>query len=254
VLGFEEHCENELLSLRSEYKDIAKRYPNSSDAKRKTCTTSATLPLLSARHTGESEAWLHVIGRARADKVSLRRLLEGESLLAALHGVYVMTLAEIKSVLQKCAKRKASLTVPKDPDPGLFREQRSRKRLNSSDVERASSAKNPVSPPKAENVTSSPHLAAPTSNFFAPGTAMEVDTAAEDGTGSEANTMHHYCAPRIGPSAQIHDVNSYPLDEIFRLVSTNVQRSMSEITSSVSEEQTAVITKILINFPKHNGC
>jgi len=136
-----------------------------------------------------------VVGRARADRLSMCRLLEGKSVVNSLYGVYTMTMAELKALLQQGAAKKASPAVLKDPDPCQFREQRRRMRLSSSDAERARSAKKPGSPPAAERDTSVAHPAVPTRKFFIPFRALEVDTTAGDRAESEPHTQPQQAAP-----------------------------------------------------------
>jgi hypothetical protein len=79
-----------------------------------------------------------------------------------------IALEELKAVLQQSAE-KPSPSVPRDPNPGEFREKPRRWRmlkLNPSDAEEARSAKKLVSPPTAERATPAAHPALTTRILF----------------------------------------------------------------------------------------
>jgi hypothetical protein len=84
------------------------------------------------------------VDTAKNDKDSLEKILKGKTLYSALHGTYTVTLKELKAIWQaiatKNSSQKATATPriessPMEANEEGFREQRRRKRNNSSENE-----------------------------------------------------------------------------------------------------------------------
>jgi hypothetical protein len=116
-LGYKEHWRIELEFLRAESKPLSRKHPEAKDAIEKVhnvFSDTASLVGCTPKKIWESDAWI----------------------FSALYGVYIMTQSELKAVLQYNAARKAPPPAQTAKDEVEFREQRRRKRVNSSEDNR----------------------------------------------------------------------------------------------------------------------
>lgn len=78
VLGYKAYWHVELLSVRTEFKDIIKQHPKARGVIEKVHNIIYCLAVLMPKNTGEIEAWANIVRRAEADRASFCRVLEEE--------------------------------------------------------------------------------------------------------------------------------------------------------------------------------
>jgi len=67
-------------------------------------TDIARLAGCTPKEVGESKEWANIVNRTEAGRVKLFGTLEGETLLSALYGVYMLTFMDLKAVPKKDKK------------------------------------------------------------------------------------------------------------------------------------------------------
>jgi hypothetical protein len=167
VATHEQFWLQEVKNLQISYKGIIAKHPDSDGVLQQVYKELGDLVSLAgctSTNAGQSEQWVHIVNAAIADKISLAKILKGKSLYSALYGTYTVALSELKAILQGSAKNSpqqatatptAALPQVEAIDDG-FREQRRRKRNNSSENETQRGSKKPA-----------PHIPT-TRNYFAP--------------------------------------------------------------------------------------
>jgi hypothetical protein len=141
-------------------------------------------------HVGESRAWSSIVESRELDRIAFCKALKGKQLFNALYGTYSVALSDLKQVLQTSAKstpapeQQAHSTITKGEDDG-FKEQKRRKRRNSSEYELQ--RKN-VTPVESSHLDAPYQKAAqvPTRNSFAPLRAVNMET--ENGEAASKTT------------------------------------------------------------------
>jgi hypothetical protein len=135
---------------------------------------------------GESTEWSTVVSTAKENRASFCKAVSGKTLYSALHGIYTVTLGELKAMLKK-SNPAGQKTAPETAGPpsaqeGGFQEVRRRKRLSTG--ENDGTSKKAVPAPSAALNTAPKEI--PTRNFFAPLRMTNMDT---DSSGMEAKTQ-----------------------------------------------------------------
>lgn len=103
------------------------------------------------KEIGESEDWTRIVRRAKTGRISLCRVLDGKSLFGTLYWVYSLTLVELEAVRQKTCH-----LLLRRPRMRVFREQRRRNNLNSTEEERPGFAKKPNQTTEVEKAATAP--------------------------------------------------------------------------------------------------
>ena len=100
---YEEFWKNEHESLRTEAKDLIAESPDAKEVIQrvlKTISDIVSLASCTPTKVGQGEEWTRIVDAAQEDREKLCAILQGKRLFRALYGVYCLTLANLKSVLQ----------------------------------------------------------------------------------------------------------------------------------------------------------
>jgi hypothetical protein len=171
---YEEFWKNEYESLRCESKDLITESPEARDVIQrvmKTLSDIVSLASCTPKKVGHSNEWAQIANTAQEDRANLCQTLKGKRLFSALYGVYCLTLANLKAVIQNSVGRTTASpssnttekpsTQPSADDTEGFQERKRKKRTSTG--EKLS--------PKTQPATSRP-----TRNFFAPLNSQSMDT------------------------------------------------------------------------------
>jgi hypothetical protein len=182
----EQHWLQEYNSLQSENCSIVNKYPEADCALKQVYEVLGDIVSLSGctpSSVGESESWRLITENVKQDRLNLCKVLHGKCLFSALVGTYTVTLNELKRLLQGSMKPSSGIQVvaSTSAEPALevsrdgFREQRRRKRSNTSDDELATHKK--VNPQTSTLLEKKP-VEVSTKNYYTPLRTVEMD--AED--------------------------------------------------------------------------
>jgi hypothetical protein len=115
---YEDYWKRELESLRTESKDLINESPEARDViERVLNTLDDIVSLASCTPTtvGQSQEWAGIVSTAQEDKEKLCTILQGKGLFSALYGVYSLTLANLKTVLQNSVGRDRTVQNYQNP-------------------------------------------------------------------------------------------------------------------------------------------
>jgi hypothetical protein len=223
-------------SLRTEYKAIVGKYPESEDVMQQVYDVLGDIVSLAGctpSHVGESEAWKAIVDHAEQDKQNLCKVLQGKRLFSALYGTYTITLSDLKKVLQSSVKgtKETSQTVPCDG----FREQRRRKR--SSNSEDGTQARNKKAAPQTVQPTKT-QAAVATKNYYAPLKTIEMETQKEENESETAEVDKQRTTGRPPPIVLTTAINLIHLQtKLKELVKGNFEfRNTKSGTRIISRE------------------
>jgi hypothetical protein len=159
VSEFKRYWQKQYKSLRVEYRDIVEKYPDAQgiihQVSRVLCDIVALAGCTPA-HVGESRAWSSIVESTELDRIAFCKALKGKQLFNALYGTYSVALSDLKKVLQTSAKKtpapqqQAHSPITTGEDDG-FKEQKRRKRQNSSKYDQRKNA----------TTVEAPHVVAP---------------------------------------------------------------------------------------------
>jgi len=136
---YEEYWKNEFESLRSESKDLIVKSPDAKDVIErvlKTLSDIVSLASCTPVKVGQGEDWSRIVETAQEDRKNLCAILRGKRLFSALYGVYCLTLANLKAVLQNSVGRETETPQTNRPlsseasasDSDGFQERKRKKR------------------------------------------------------------------------------------------------------------------------------
>jgi hypothetical protein len=145
--GYQAFWATKRAILQSDYHAVKGQIPDGDAQYRQLfkvlCTIEDTASCTPAK-VGESPEWATIVEAAEENAATFCQALSGKSLFSALHGLYTVTLGELKALLKNSAGQKGQKTNPAGPttpDDG-FQEVRRRKRQSSGEAEHAT--KKPV--------------------------------------------------------------------------------------------------------------
>jgi hypothetical protein len=155
--GYEEYWKNEYKFLRTESKDLIAESPEGKDVIQhvlKTLSDIVSPASCTPTKVGQSGEWSRILNTTQEDRAKLCDILWGKWLFSALYGVYCLTLASLKAVLQNSMGRETETsqtnrlqsTEASADDTDGFQE-RKRKKKNITPEK---------SPPRSQPVTSVP--------------------------------------------------------------------------------------------------
>jgi hypothetical protein len=126
-------------SLQSEYSSIVTKYPDAEESIKQVGRVLSDIVSLAGctpSEVGDSMKWQGIVSATTEDRLSYCKSLKGKQLFRALYGLYMITLGELRAVLQSSVQHKKNPGADKAPnattDPsGEFKEQRHRNRNKS---------------------------------------------------------------------------------------------------------------------------
>jgi hypothetical protein len=191
--GYQAFWSTKRAILQSDYHAVKGQIPDRDAQYRQLfkvlCTIEDTASFTPAK-VGESPEWATIVEAAEENAATFCQALSGKPRFSALHGLYTVTLGELKALLKNSAGQKGQQTNPAGPttpDDG-FQEVRRRKRQSSGEAEHAT--KKPVTTAPA------PPKEAPTRNFFAPlRTEMDTETSQAEATTAAESAPQKTCRP-----------------------------------------------------------
>jgi hypothetical protein len=115
---YDRYWKNEYESLRYESKYQIAEAPDAKDVIQcvlKTLSDIVSLASCTPTKVGQGKEWSRIVDTAQEDRTKLCEALRGKRLFSALYGVYCLTLANLKAVLQNSDGRGTDTSQPNSP-------------------------------------------------------------------------------------------------------------------------------------------
>ena len=197
---YEEFWKNEYESLGCESKDLIKESPEAKDVIQrvlKTLSDIVSLASCTPKEVGHSDEWAQIADTAQEDRANLCQILKGKRLFSALYGVYCLTLANLKAVLQNSVGRTVSPPTNTTEKPST--------ETSADDIEGFQDRKRKKRTSTGEKLPSKtqPATSIPTRNFFAPLNSQSMDT----GDKEEEETQKRKGTGRAPPIIVTSNIN-----------------------------------------------
>jgi hypothetical protein len=138
--GFQAFWANKCTALQAEYQALRGQIPDGGAQYKQLfkllCDIEDTASFAPGK-IGESPEWASTVEAAEKNAATFCKALSGKPLFSALHGIYTVTLGELKAMLKNSAGQKKEKTNPGGPPPAQdddFEEVRRRKRQSSGEA------------------------------------------------------------------------------------------------------------------------